>query len=230
MGEMSRSVQLLIIGALAVVVVCLAVVFAGGSGDDNGISAEEKQKVENMFRGIPQDGVLLGDKQAPATIVEFADLQCPFCADFSKDALPGIIRDYVRTGKVNMELRLIAVVGSRVQSTTAATAAAAAEKQNKLWQFSELFYLNQGVEETGYITDDFINSIYEGVGVDVSQATTDRSNADLQQAVARNDSLASRVGVDSTPSLFLLQGKEYSPIPLDSLDYKSVRAAIDKAL
>jgi protein-disulfide isomerase len=58
------------------------------------------------FAGIPQDGTALGSASAPATPTEYADLQCPFCADYARDVLPAVVERYVRTGRLRLELRL----------------------------------------------------------------------------------------------------------------------------
>ena len=55
-----------------------------------------------LFRGIPQKLNVLGNPNAPVTMIEFADLQCPFCRDYALDALPAIVQEYVRPGKVKL--------------------------------------------------------------------------------------------------------------------------------
>jgi len=226
-----RAQQLTIIGVLAAVIVVLVVVFSQGSGDSGGGPAADSKEVEKRFAGIPQQGLVLGDPNAPETVVEFADLQCPFCGEFAKETLPDLVEKEVRTGQIKLELRLIAIVGDGVQSTTAATAAASASLQDKLWQFTDLFYLNQGIENTGYVTDDFITSIYEAIpGLDVEQAQADRTSEAAQSVFAEDLALAEQYGVSSTPSLFLKQGNgKPVPIEVEAFDYPSFEKALQAA-
>ena len=227
-----RAQQLTIIGVLAAVIVVLIIVFSQGSGSDSGGGpAADSQEVEKRFAGIPQDGLTLGDPKAPETIIEFADMQCPFCAQFAKETLPDLVDNEVRPGKIKLELRLIAIVGDGVQSTTAATAAASASLQNKLWQFTDLFYLNQGIENTGYVTDDFITSIYDAIpGLNVEKAQADRTSEAAQTVFAEDLALAEQYGVSSTPSLFLKTGNgKPVPIEIQGFDYASFEKALQAA-
>lgn len=221
-----------IIGVLAAVIVVLIIVFSLNSGSDSsGGPAADSKEVEKRFAGIPQEGLVLGDPKAPETIIEFADLQCPFCGQFAKETLPELVDNEVRPGKVKLELRLIAIVGDGVQSQTAATAAASASLQNKLWQFTDLFYLNQGIENTGYVTDDFITSIYEAIpGLNVDKAQADRTSEASQTVFAEDLALAEQYGVSSTPSLFLKTGSG-KPVPIDiqNFDYASFEKALQTA-
>jgi protein-disulfide isomerase len=66
---------------------------------------------ESSFAGIPQQGAALGDPNAEVTLVEYADLQCPYCAKWSRQALPVLVDEYVRTGKVRIVFRGLAFLG-----------------------------------------------------------------------------------------------------------------------
>src|ERR1700754_2022532 len=101
-----QVLQLSAVVVFAALVVVAAILLFGG-GDDpetpapRGANAPtDAQEVEALYEGIPQDGIHLGDPKAPATLIEIADLQCPFCAQYSTTAMPTVVKDYVRPGKV----------------------------------------------------------------------------------------------------------------------------------
>ena len=101
----------------------------------------------SLFAGIPEHDGVLGDPKAPVTVTEFLDLQCPICAEASKQTLPRLVNDYVRTGKVKLQLRTLHFLGP--DSVRAARAAAGAQAQGRLWPFVEAFYAAQGQRELG---------------------------------------------------------------------------------
>src|SRR4029079_6162560 len=115
------------------------------------------------FKGIPQSGIALGSPKAPVTMVEFAALQCPCCAEYQRGVFPTILKRYVRTGKVRVELRLLRFLGP--DSDRLARGAAGAEAQDRMCQCVELAYQRQGAENSGYATDDFINSLAADAGL-----------------------------------------------------------------
>jgi protein-disulfide isomerase len=207
--------------AAAAIVIVLVVVSSGGGGSSGGGSSSAGTRV---FRGIPQQGLTLGRRDAPVTMVEFADLQCPFCAEYAKGALPELVRRYVRTGKVRLELRLIAIIGS--DSETARRAAAAASQQNRLWQFSEAFYDRQQQENTGYVTDDFLSEVAKAAGVKPGSP-----DAAARRQLAQNDSQAQRRSVNSTPSFFAGRtGSSLAPLQVSSLDASAFTGKLDQLL
>lgn len=206
----NRRTQLLVIAGFALVIVIAAIAISvAGSGDDGDsggeATADDTAIVEETLGGIPQEGVLLGEPDAPETIVEFVDLQCPFCAQFSTQAFPDVVDRFVRPGDANYELRVISFLGE--DSGEAAEMAAAATLQDRLFDFTELFYLNQGEENSGFVTDDFLADLAERTpGLDAEAALDDRGSPEAQALVEENEAAAREFGVNSTPSFFLVRG------------------------
>jgi protein-disulfide isomerase len=240
-----RNKRLLLLGgailaAIVVVVIAIAVSQGGSDDGDGGGSApsasggqaqrSQSAQVEELFGGIPQEGVTLGEPDAPATLIEFADLQCPFCAEYTLGALPTVIQDYVRTGRLKLELRLLRFLGP--DSERGAEFAAAATLQNKGWDYSDLFYRNQGEENSGYATDAFLERLArETPGLDVDQLQSDLGSPPAQTLIRRAEREANRLGVSGTPTFFVQQGNGAPQLlELSALDAGSVTAAIDSAL
>jgi len=91
------------------------------------------------------DDPIRGDQNAPITIIEFSDFQCPFCARFQTQTLPLILEQYVDTGKVKFVFRDFPIQSSHPNAMPAAAAAECANEQGKYWQFHDELFENQGV-------------------------------------------------------------------------------------
>ena len=120
------------------------------------------EKVDKELGGIPQNGNTLGNPKAPVTMVYFGDLECPICKDFTLGALPTLIQKYVRTGKLRIEYRNLETATREPETfRTQQVAALAAGKQNKGWYYIELFYNQQGEEDTEYVTEQYLRTLAE---------------------------------------------------------------------
>ncbi len=90
----------------------------GGSRREHARAHADDQSVRGvghtlaLFRGIPQTGVTLGDPKAPVELIEFANLQCPYCAAVNTTLLPQILKHYVRPGRLKLVFRSLAFVGN----------------------------------------------------------------------------------------------------------------------
>jgi protein-disulfide isomerase len=230
-----RTRRLALLGGalvLALVVVVVAIVISQGGDDDPGQSGTTAAKTTTQegLDGTPQQGVTLGNPDAPATLLEFADLQCPFCAQYATEALPTVVDRYVRTGKLKLQLRLLAFLGP--DSKRGADVAAAATLQDRLWQFSELFYRNQGPENSGYATDQFLRGLARDTpGLDVARASKDLDSPAANRLVRQADRQAKALGVTGTPSFFLVRrGAMPEPLEVSALDADTFTSALDTAL
>ncbi len=218
--------------ALALVVVVVAIVISQGGDDDPSTTGTDTTaaKTQEGLAGIPQRGVTLGNPDAPATLLEFADLQCPFCAEYATQALPTVVDQYVRTGKLKLQLRLLAFLGP--DSKRGADVAAAATLQDRLWQFSEVFYRNQGPENSGYATDQFLRGLARDTpGLDVAQGSKDLDSPAATRLLRQADRQAKALGVTGTPSFFIVRrGAMPEPLEVSSLDADGFTSALDTAL
>jgi protein-disulfide isomerase len=214
-----------VLAAAAVIIIVLIVVSTSGSskrGSSKGKAIGSDQSAQ-LLGGIPQKGNTLGNPKAPVTIQEFADLQCPFCRNYTIQQFPSIVAKYVKTGKVKMVFENYAFIGP--DSLTAARAAEAAGKQNKLWNFIDVFYNNQGTENTSYVTDAFLRKIANGSGVDGQKMLADTKDPKIDQAIALAQQNAQQAGVNSTPTFLLKKGAG----PAQKLSADQIDAALAKA-
>jgi protein-disulfide isomerase len=195
----------LLAAAVVIVVVAIAISSGGSSKKSSGAGAGGGlvgvAETKRLIGGIPQQGITLGDADAPVTIVEFADPQCPFCRDYTLNELPTLIEKHVRTGKAKMELRLLTFIGS--DSVTAAGVLSAAGQQDKLWNATDLFYRNQGEENSGYVTDDFLTKVLTGAGADADKAIAGAGDPAVSQEIAAANTLTSRYDVTGTPTVLV---------------------------
>ncbi|MEX0972559.1 MAG: thioredoxin domain-containing protein [Solirubrobacterales bacterium] len=199
-----RRKRLLQIGSaaafLAIVAVAVAVVITQSQSDGGDTELEDVATVNRELQGIPQSGMTLGRDDAPVTLVEFGDLQCPACKGFAEGIVPEVIASKVRGGEAKLEFRNFAILGD--DSVSAGAAAVAAGQQGRGWYFVDLFYRNQGLEGSGYVTDEFLTEIAKGAGVpDIARWNQDRKDqTGSLREVQRSSEEAERLGMTGTPS------------------------------
>jgi protein-disulfide isomerase len=215
-----RRKRLLQIGSaavfLAVVIVAVLIVLNQSESDGGDTSLESVATVRSELKGIPQNGMTLGDPSAKVTLAEFGDLQCPVCKGFAEEVVPEVIDSKVRGGEAKIEFRSFTIISE--ESVPAAAAAIAAGKQGRGWNFVELFYRNQGLEASGYVTNEFLTEIAKGAGVpDIARWNKDRKNTSVLDQVQSETDEAESLGLSGTPSFVITgpnaQGKEVLGTP-----------------
>lgn len=89
------------------------------------------------------DDPVKGDPNAPITVVEFSDFQCPFCARFFSQTLPLIEENYIETGKVKFVYRDFPIPSIHQNAIPAAIAAECADDQGMFWEYHDKLFENQ---------------------------------------------------------------------------------------
>ena len=237
-----RRTRLTRLGIVVAVVVAAIVVIliATGGGSTKGIPKTEPEKakvaseVTALVGGIPQNGNVLGDPKAPVTLQYFGDLQCPICKDFTLGALPPIIEQWVRSGKLKIEYRSMETATREPEVfKSQQVAALAAGKQGKMWNFLELFYHEQGEENTGYVTESYIQGLAQQVqGLNLTKWTSDRGEPALMNQLETDAQTVASEGFSGTPA-FLIGKSGATPKKLEPGTFTETgpyNAAIEKAL
>jgi protein-disulfide isomerase len=181
-----------------------------------GIEGTQAQRtdaeVTSLLAGIRQRGSILGDPKAPVTVQYFADLQCPYCRRFTLRVLPSLIQSYVRRGKLKIEYRSLETATRNPETfKIQQVAALAAGKQNKMWNFIDLFYHEQGRENSGYVSERYIRRLAQRVrGLDLIGWTAARGDPELVLAITSDAHAAGKAGMTGTPS-FLIATAGHTP-------------------
>jgi protein-disulfide isomerase len=224
-----RRRRLWLLGAVTVLAAVLVgtAVLVSQSGTTRKPSTRQ---TASLFTGIPQQGLTLGNPKAPLTLQEYADLQCPFCREYTFGALPTVVNRYVRTGKLRIEFRPLAIIGP--DSATAARVATAVASQGLFWQFVDRFYAAQQQENSGYVTEDFVRNLAKDVpGLNISRAIADSKSPSAAIPLEEATRLAKQLGINGTPSFVLGRtGGQGHVLQVTSLSPDAFTGPIDQAL
>lgn len=188
--------------ALFVLLAVAVAILASTSSRDSG-PVQGGEEVAAHLAGLPQRGAILGSAAAPATVVEYGDLQCPVCKEYASSVVAELIDGPVRSGRARLEFRNWPVLGP--ESRLAGAAAYAAAEQNRYWAFLELFYRNQRTENSGYVTSDFLRAVAEEAGVpDIARWERDRLARRWDARMDRTDAEARAHRFSGTPSFAVI--------------------------
>lgn len=156
-------------------------------------------------RRIEGDPMAIGDIDAPIVMSEWVDFRCPFCAVYARDTFDQIVKEYVDTGKVRIEMHDVAFFGE--ESIRAAAAARAAGEQGRYFEFVKAVY--DVAPENGHpdLPAEELIEFARTAGVpDIAKFTKDMERADLRAAVNQSTEQAQQYGVSSVP-MFATNGK-----------------------
>jgi len=149
------------------------------------------------------DDPLKGNPDAPLTIVEFSDFQCPFCLRFYQETLPLIEQNYINTGKVNLVFRDMPL-GIHPNAIPAHIAAECANTQGTFWEYHDILFDRQSEwNKLGALElEEQLKAYAQELGVDSSFNTCIKSS-NMAQEVQKDYSQATGYGATGTPTFYI---------------------------
>lgn len=176
---------------------------------------------------LSDQDVVLGNPEAPVTIIEYGDYQCPWCGKFFTDT-EGPLRDqYIGKDKVRMAYRNFAFLSP--ESFAAAEAAECAKDQNKFWAFHDELFLAEvkdGQEHNGNLNRDLFLEVAGKLGLDVAAFTSCFDTKKYTELIKQQYNEARAAGVGGTPAVFL-NGKQ---VGNGYVDFETLKSVIDSLL
>jgi protein-disulfide isomerase len=221
----------------AAVVAVVVIVFAGRGGGNRAAAtttgAAPPPSAASLFAGIPQRGFELGRASAPNTLLVFEDPQCPYCRQWEEDALPSVVRDYVRTGRLKLDYRGVDILdrGNVHTSLKGLRVNYAAGEQNKLWDMAKALYDRQGEEDTSWLTSSVIRDAASAAHANADKILRALNSTAVTQAIGVATQEAQQIRLQGTPT-FILQRPLQNPqeLQVTGLDAQSFESTLASAL
>ena len=160
-----------------------------------------------------------GEEDAPVTMIEFSEYQCPFCRRYAKETFPKIEKEYIQTGKVKYYFRDYPL-SFHQYAQKAAEAARCANDQGKFWEYHDKIFKNQAI-----LNLENLKKWAADLGLNTAQFNECLDNGKFEEAVKKDFADGQLAGVRGTPSFFI-NGKLFR----GAQPYGEFKKAIDKAL
>jgi protein-disulfide isomerase len=208
-----------VIGGAVIVVVVLVVVlsnvFNGGSSDDSGIIAS------GLSHSSPQEGAVLGQRDAPVTMIEYFRFDCSHCGDFALQTAPQIEKEYVDTGELRIEERALALQGSAILD--ASEGALCAGEQGHYFDYYDLLFANRA--QTDAYSIDMLKRYARYLKLDTGAFNTCLDSKKFEQSVIDETNQAVDGGVTGTPTFFVGATQAIEAASLPYTDFSEVPGA-----
>lgn len=217
----------LVLGAVAVIGIAAAVYSVGSSAlSDAATAPVEVEGLENSERLVElAQGVTLGDENAPVTIVEFGDYQCPGCGSFASGVKPQIQLQLVDQGRAKFVFYDFPLVQIHPHAFLAARAARCAGEQDRYWDYHDLLFRMQprwsGQANAIGSFMDYAASVELDEGAFEECLQSDR----YADVVTANMELGAQLGVSGTPTVMVNAGGQVRRV---NGDFMSIVQAVEE--
>lgn len=155
---------------------------------------------------------VFGNPDAPVTITEFGDFECPFCSKFHIDTRPQIINKYVKSGQVKILWRHFPLSSIHQFAEPASLAAECAGEQGKFWEYHDLLF------ETKKLDGVSLTAHAEALGLDSGQFKSCVDAGKYLEKIRGEFNLGRQAGVSGTPSFFIDGELVVGAVPFASIE------------
>ncbi len=189
---------------VAVLVIGSFFVFTGNGSPSGNVVNNGGDNQPTVVKASVDDDAILGDKDAPVTIIEFSDYQCPFCGRFWSETLPLIKEQYIDTGKVRFVYRDFPLSSIHPMAQPAAEATECVRDKggdDAFWEMHDLIFANQQA-----LSVDNLESWAQDIGYDISSCL---SSGEFRSEVLKDTADAQSAGGRGTP-YFVVNGNAVS--------------------
>lgn len=162
----------------------------------------EITKIQSLSVFTDNASPILGNPNAPITMVEFGDYQCTFCSKFFHETENSIITNYIKTGKVKVLFKDYIILGQ--DSMNAANAAHCANDQKLFWEYHSMLYNNWAGENTGWADLAHLHEFANTLGLDMDVFSTCMSDLKWNELVNLSSKDGQKLGVSGTPTFFVI--------------------------
>lgn len=178
------------------------------------------------------DDPFKGNPNAPVTVIEFSDFQCPFCSRFYTQTLPALQENYIDTGKIKLVYRDLPLDNLHPNARPAHIAAECADEQGKFWEYHDTLFENQGEWNRLSSVDlsSQLNQYATSMGLNSASFDSCLSSKSMADEVQADYLQASQYGATGTPTFFIGNEKDGFIKLVGAQPYSAFQAAIDAQL
>ena len=145
---------------------------------------------------------ILGNANAPVTLIEFGDYQCHFCNVFFHSTEDDILKKYVETGKVKMIFKDYNIIGP--DSVNASHGAHCANDQGLFWEYHDILYSNWTGENNGWASSENLGKFAQEIGLDIDVWSECMLNEIHSQTILESNEDAKSLELTGTPAFFVI--------------------------
>jgi protein-disulfide isomerase len=155
-----------------------------------------------------------GRPDAPVTMYEMSDFQCPYCRDFALETMPSLEREYIRSGKVRFTFINLPLTGTHRHAVAAAEVAMCAARQGKFWPVHDRLFQRQPQWAEQQNPRPYLLALAESAGVDHARLADCVTRQATRPAIDADVAAAHRAGARITPTFYIEGGLIDGAAPL----------------